>query len=138
MPKGGDPRGLVHIEAHVGATGQTAFAGMESHPNPDGSIGRPLVRGQGALCVGGRGHRVRHQGEDGEEGIALVQGLDPVVVADGPAHDLVMLSEHAGPAIPQPTSQAGRPLDVGEEKGDRPRGELRHPALPRLISISAT
>ena len=126
----GDPRGLVHIEAHICATGQATFTSMESHPNPDGSTGRPLVRGQGALRVGGRGHGVRRQGEDGKEGIALIQGLDPVVVADGPAHDLVMLSEDAGPAIPQPTSEIGRPLDVGEEEGDRPRGKLRHAPLP--------
>jgi hypothetical protein len=138
MAEGGDPRGLVHIEAHVGATGQATFTGMEAHANPDGSIGRPLVRGEGALDVGGRGHGVRGQAEDGEECIALVQDFNPVVVADGPAHDLVMRSKHVGPAIPQPTSKVGRPLDIGEKKCDCPGGKFRHAALPRLTSIDAT
>ncbi len=129
MSEGGDPRGLVHIEAYVGATGQATFACMDSHANPDGSTERPLVRGQGALGVGGRGHRIRGQAEDGEECIALVQDFNPLVSADGPAHDLVMRSKHVGPAIRQPTSKIGRPLDIGEKECDCPGGKFRHAAL---------
>jgi hypothetical protein len=120
----GDPGRPVHVDAAVVVPAEGPLAGVQAHPHPHRPPRRPVVGGQAPL--GGhrgpdRGHRA---GEGGEERVALGADLDPATVPDRPAQDGRVLVAHRPVPVAQVLQQPGRALDVGEQEGDRPGGQV--------------
>jgi hypothetical protein len=125
VPEVADPRGLVDGESDVPLAALRGLARVEADPDPHDAVLRPFVPVQRALsCHRGR-NRGRRAREDGEERVALAVDLDPVVLGERAAEQLVVPREDLAVAIaPELLQEPGRPLDVREEKGDRPRREV--------------
>jgi hypothetical protein len=108
----------VHVEADVPLVGQLGLTRVQPHTHLDGAGGQRLL----ALARGS--DRSPRGGERVEEGVALRIHLHAAVAGEGLAQHTTMLGERFGVSGAQLVQQARRPLDVGEEEGDRPMGEI--------------
>ena len=144
MPEVADPCGLVHGEADVPVAVHGGLAGVHADADADGAVLGPAVRGHRPLRRRGSGDRRRRAPEDEEEGVALPVDLRPVMGAEGLAQQRVVLREQGAVALAaQLLQEPRRALDVREEKGDRPGGEVpssRHSPfrpLPACLPFAA-
>jgi hypothetical protein len=85
-----------------------------------------VLSGEVALRGDGSGDGVLRSRERDEERVALGIDLMAAVGGEGLAQDPLMLRENIAVPRPERLEERGRPLDVGEEKGDRPTRELTH------------
>ncbi len=129
---GGDPRALVEAEAVIALVADLGLAGVEAHADAAlGALG-PVVRGERALRVGGRGDGVAGAGEGVEERVALRVHLAAAVRREGLAEEAAVVGEQVAVARAELLQQARRALDVGEQHRHRARREsatLAHPSI---------
>jgi hypothetical protein len=124
VPRRGDASGLMQVEADVLAVDDRRRAAVEPHAHADRAAGeRPL-------SVERRGERVARRGEREEERVALRAQLHAVPHGERIAEATPMLCQRARVGVPQLADERGRPLDVGEEQGDRSAWQLAHDRLP--------
>lgn len=97
---------------------------MDPHPDPEGKTAEPRVSRKSALRVRGRSHGVLRATEGDEERVALGPDLDAAVLLDGGAYQPMMLLERLGVSVAELLQEPRRPLDIGEEEGDRSGREL--------------
>ena len=125
MPEVADPRGLVDRKADIALAVDGGLAGVDAHADLHDPVLRPLVGRQGALRRDGRRDRSPRAAEHEEERVALAVDLDPAVLGKGVAEQDVVLREDTGVTLaPEPLQEPRRPLDVREEKADRPGWEV--------------
>ncbi len=123
-----DPGRHVHVDADVVVATRHALPGVEPHPDADRRPRGPVVGGQSPLRGDRRLHGRRGAPEDQEEGVSLGADLDPAALRDGPAHDGGVLVPNRRVQLTDLLEQLRGPLDVGEQEGDRPGGQLSHGA----------
>ena len=112
VPDRRDPSRAVDVEPGVALLGHDRLAGVDAHPHPDRTLGERLLP---FAC--GR-ERVARPPEGDEEGVALRVDLDPAVRLESRPQRAAVLGQRIRVGIAQLVQQLGRPLDVGEEKGD--------------------
>jgi hypothetical protein len=69
-------------------------------------------------------------GKDHEEAVALGVDFAPAVVRPRLAQEALVVGEHLGVAVAETLRQSGGAFDVGEQKGDGPRWQVRHGPPP--------
>ena len=108
----------VHIETDIPLLREDRLAGVDPHAN-SGRARREAVLGDPRRLYG-----VGGSGEGEEEGVALRVDLDAPMRRGGLAKDPAVLGEHPDVRVAQFVKQAGRALDVREDKRDRSRWEI--------------
>ena len=84
----------------------------------------PLLFSERELHLDDRCHTGARRGEHGEESVTLGADLLPFMGDEAGTDDPVMTGEDFGVwAISQAPEQRSRPLDVGEQKGERFRSQ---------------
>ena len=126
VPGRRDARGAMDGNARVRAVGRRGLTRVDSDANSDIGAVRPRMLRQRPLSVDGSEHGVARVCECDEERITLGVDLVTVVRCERFAKDPLVLGQHRLIAVAQPLDELGRPLDIGEEKGDRAAGNLRH------------
>jgi hypothetical protein len=112
----GDACRAVNVETDVAVVDRDRLAGVQAHPDADRRGGERFLN---VLCAR---HSLARRGEDAEEGVALRVDLDAAVRRDCCADQPVVLLERLGVGLGAELRQgAGRPLDIGEEEGERAR-----------------
>jgi hypothetical protein len=109
----------MDVVTDVALFGQKRLPGVHSNPNVDQSGGERVGEMRGGA------ERTLRAGEGEEEGVSLGIDLGSALGGTGvPDHPAVLgerLSVRLGAEL---VEQSRRPLDVGEEKSDRSRGEI--------------
>jgi hypothetical protein len=121
----------VYAEADVPVSVLGRFSGVNPHPHTQLRAVGPLEPGEGTLAVDGCRHRVLGASEGDEERVALGVDLVSAVSLESLAEQSLMLRERLPVQRAEPLQQAGRSLDVREEKGDGaggPRARSSHGA----------
>ena len=126
-----DACSLVHGKRPVVVVDGPGVTGVQTHPNLDRLLGRPVGAGQRSLTLHGRLERVGCVGERDEEGITFGQHLDTAVLHPHGAQELVMLVEEVVVALAEVAQDPGAPFDVSEQERDRSRRQpLGHRRAP--------
>jgi hypothetical protein len=112
-----DPRGTVDRRAEVVARARLRLAGVQPHPDPEGSRLPPrLVRQVTLGC-----HAGAHASDGGREDRhhSVAGGLEhlPVGACHGGTQDRVMALQGALHGAGEPLPKPGAALDVGEQEG---------------------
>ena len=89
------------------------------------------MRRERDLSLDRRQKRVACAGEGDEEGVALGIDLVAAVRFEGRPQQALMLREHLSIPLPQLLDESRRPLDVGEEEGDRAARKVGHHVIMR-------
>ncbi len=119
VARGRDPRTQIHVLPHVSLRSQVRRAGMEAHPDADRAGGQRLLRLARGL------NRLRRAREGVEEGIPLRIDLHAAAGREHLSQQAPVLCQRLGVRLrAELVQELGRPLDVGEEKGDGAGGEL--------------
>lgn len=113
----------MDIESDIVRATQGALAGMEPHPDPDHRIVGPGMIPEPSLRDETGKHSVTRLFEDREERVPFGLQRDPVILGYRAADDLAVCSKQSRVPVAGALHQGGRPLDVGEEKGDGAGGE---------------
>src|SRR5262249_18784817 len=119
-------RGAVHLETDIVPASQLCLSGVQSHAHPHLSFLWPGMVKESSLRFDCGGERIRSVGEDDEEGVALGADLASPPGLKGGTEQLLMGLDDGFPALAQVLEQARGALDVGEEKADSARREIRH------------
>ena len=122
--RGAHARRTVNLEPDVAPVSQLGLTGVDAHPNPGQRVLRPGVAGQGPLSGDRRSHGSRGLGERGEVLVRAAVDLMAVRGADGLADQAAVLLEQAEIGLPEPPRERRRALDVGDQEGDDPAGQL--------------
>src|SRR5439155_14027814 len=127
-----DPRGEVDRKTDIAAVAQSRLACIEPHAHPNQSLMRPHLPREHTLRL--RRCRDSRSGtaKDREERVALPVDLDPSVLLEDRAKQLVVPAEQLAVALAAKLlEQPRRALDVREQEGDRAARKLGrgwHPA----------
>jgi hypothetical protein len=127
---GADPRRPVHRQPGIPSPARDRVPGVNADPHPHPPIGRPGVTRQPHLDRQRAQHRLLGRGEGGEERVPLGVHLMAVVPGDGGADQPLVVGQHLRIPVAQRLDQPGRPLDISEQKRDRPARKPAHPATP--------
>jgi len=101
-----------------------SLTGMNAHPYPDLLTFGPNMFGQGELHLDDRCHTCAGRGEHCEETVTLGTDLFSSVSAKAGTDDPVVIGESLGVRlVSEPLEQRRRALDIGEQKGERFRGQ---------------
>src|ERR1051326_3295007 len=123
---GADALRAVDAKADVAVATHRRLAAVHAHPDADLALRRPCEPGQRALCRGRSGYGSARAGEAREHGVPLRIHDLATRVGDRSSEDPFVLGEDGAVVVAQTLQQARRPLDVREEKGDRPGRERAH------------
>jgi hypothetical protein len=91
-----------------------------------------------ALSVGGRSDCIARTGEGNKERVTLRVDLGAPVLGESLSQDSAVVGEDGCVVITEVVEQLRRALDVGEEEGDGPGGQLGHTGLSesrRRVSV---
>jgi len=108
----------MDVKAHVAVSAGAGLAGVQAHADPNWTVVRPPMAGEGALTVHGRRNRLRGAGKSDEERIPLGPDLDTSterVAQQG----VVSLQDLAVQSRPQLLHKPRGPLDVREQERHR-------------------
>ncbi len=94
MPRSADPGGPVDVEAYVAALGRGRLAGVDAHPDAERGLGRPVVAGECALCVGGGTDGVARAAERDEELVAAAIDLVAARLPDRLPDQAAVIGHH--------------------------------------------
>jgi hypothetical protein len=114
-----DSRRPVHVDPDIVVIDETTLAGVQADPDADQHALGPRHRRQAARGGDGRRDRLARICEGDEERIPFRPALDAGVLGDRGAHRLAMQLQHGWILLLERLDEACRPLDVGEEEGDR-------------------
>ena len=131
VSRGADPRGPIHVDAHVPTFVDLGLADVDPHARRR----RPLCKRR--LGVPGGGGRVAGRGEGEEVGVALTAELDTAVTLRCCPQQATVLGQHVGEARPVVLEEAGRALDVREQHRNgalRKRLHHRRPLESRIVA----
>ena len=129
------PSRSVHVDAFVSGF-KARLAGMKPHSDLDRCLIGPRMPLQGLLCAHRRGHSFLCAREYREECVPLaVHFLTAVFLDGGPEESAVLFQDFRIPPVAKALEQLGGPLDVGEEKGDRPGHQAGHEPPPLAIEV---
>ena len=122
-----DSSGSMDIEPNVALFGHDRLPRMDTHANADRAGCQPFTTGRrGGKCVGCLGKR-------DEERITLRVHLNTSMADECLTQRAPVLGERLGIAIAQLVEQPRRPLDVREEEGHGPGGQLGHTMMMRRL-----
>src|SRR5439155_12675762 len=113
-------------QADVALPSEGRLARVQAHAHPKVAPLRPLVASEAALSGQCGADCVLGPREGDKEGIALGVDLLTSSPREGLSEDALVLGQDIRVSAAQVLEQARRPFDVGEEKGDRPAGEIAH------------
>jgi hypothetical protein len=125
---GRNASGAVDVDPDVTLFGYERLARVQAHADAD----RPRL--ERSLPVDSRGKRIRGLREGDEERVSLRVDLDATVPAEALTQRLSMLAKHIRVCITELAQQPRRPLDVREEEGDGPGGQLGHTVMMRRLA----
>ncbi|HET7856809.1 MAG TPA: hypothetical protein VFL41_10170 [Gaiellaceae bacterium] len=124
MSRRSDPRRLMHLDSAVTAVDEQGLARVQSHPHPKAVFDEPGLRSLR------RGHSLSRASKRDEDRIALGVHFDTSVGRGRLTHELPVRGERGRvPLGAELTKERRRPLDVGEEQGDRAGWEAPHDSL---------
>ena len=119
-------------ETHVAAVAKARLTRIQSHPYSNRRRCRPLLKRQNTLPLGSRHDGSACAAKDREEPVALAVDLDPAMLLENRAEQLVVPREQLAVALSaQLLEQPSRALDVRKQEGDRAARKLGcgwHPA----------
>ena len=119
VPRRADPGGPMDVEADVPALGRGRLARMDAHPDAERGLGRPVVAGERALCVGGGTERRRGTARTRRR--TRRRGSRSRGRPSGPTASRIeapVIGHHRGVVVTQLLDEARRCLHVGEEERD--------------------
>ena len=121
MPTCSDASGAVDVLSDVAFVGNPRRSGMDAYTDADRQLPQSFLRL--ARC-----HECPGRGLEGiEEGVTLRVNLHAPVTGEGCAQQDSMLSQGIRIGVrAEPVQKSRRTLDVGEQKGDRPRRKSAH------------
>ena len=108
----------MHVEAHEPVAGVDRSAGVQAHADADCRPFRPGLGQKSALRVEGGGDGDGRRFEDGEELVGATLDLAPAVPSGSRAELHARGREDVAVVGAETAHKCGRPLDVGEEKGE--------------------
>src|SRR2546423_14095427 len=117
----------MDVNAHVALLGDERLARVEPDPHADGAAVESALR---VSCGSDRIGRAR---EGHEEGVALRVDLDTSVALKRLTQQPPVLGEDARVTVTKLGEQPRRALDVGDEEGDRPAGQVAHGPIIRQM-----
>ena len=129
VPRAHDPRGAVHVGAHVSLGCDDRLARVDADPHPH-RASRQLRLDFSCGCDG-----VTRALEREEERVALRVDLDPAVARERGAHDSAVLREHVGVAVAKLVEQASGALNVREEERHGSARKLGHRSHDRAAPL---
>jgi hypothetical protein len=154
MPRAGDPRHPVDVEADVVAAHQSPIAGVDAHPHTNRHTRRPGVGFEPPLRLDARAQRGRCLSKREESRVTFGRDLRATGGRARVAEYPIVIVQDRRVAIAQRLERARRALDVAHEERDRSRGQcrrgcgrsrgrvrhrgLRYPAAKRGERCSAT
>ena len=115
-----DPRGAVDVGSNIALRGDDGLARVDADPYADRPVGKVALGGTG------RGDRIGGARERDEERVALRVHLNAAVPRERVAQHGPVLRKHVCVLLSDLLQQAGRALDVCEEKGDRAGWQRLH------------
>ena len=118
-----DPRTAVNVETDQSDRRLRRLAGVDAHPDPESFTGWPRIRNERPLHLDSRGHAGARRGEYREERIALGVNLLAAVRGQSRPDQPMMTGENLRVHLPQPPQHRRGTLDVGEQEGERLRGQ---------------
>jgi hypothetical protein len=101
----------VNVDTDVALFAQKRLTGVNADADPKRSVGQCGLYRRGGI------DRIARLGEGVEESIALRIDLDSAVPPEGLSDDPAMLGQGLRVPIAELAEEAGRALDVGEDKG---------------------
>jgi hypothetical protein len=122
---GADPSAAMDVEPRVALGPDDRLASVQAHADPD------RARLQRLLGLGGRRHGVARVGEGDEEGVALRVDLGSAMPYERLPEQASVLGKSVGIPVAELMKEAGRALDVGEEKRHCAARKIAHPK-PRI------
>jgi len=126
VPGAHDTCRAVYIHPHISLGSQHWLARMQPHTHTHYTSFGPGVSSQSALRVNRRRDSISGTRKGYEEGISLHIDFVTAPPLECRTQQVPALREHRDVALTQPLEQLRRPLDVGKEQRDRPRGQLAH------------
>src|SRR6476620_11553199 len=108
----------MDVEADVVPSDNRRLAGVHADADTHLDALRPGRRGQSALQIDSRSHRVGGRRKRAEEGVALGAHLRPAVRPDRLPERPAMRLEHVRITLAPQREQGRRTLDVGYYEGD--------------------
>ena len=122
--RGGDARGAVHVQADVVVAAKRSDTGV--HPDAHPNVGAPWPGAAGQCDVRlDRSSQCRRCGrEDHEERVTFGANHRALVSREGVAKQQVVLLQQRPEVLPELLEQACAALDVAEQEGDRPGGQV--------------
>src|SRR5207244_3750585 len=122
---GSDPRSAVHVDADVAVLREQRLSGVQTHPNAHRAAVECIT------SLHGGGESVFGAVEGDEERVALGVHLDTTVLCESVSKRASVLGQSARVVVAELLEQTCRSLDVREEEGDRPGGQLAHGSIMR-------
>jgi hypothetical protein len=113
-------------ESQIPLFAEPRLSRVDAHADGELQPGRPGVKLESALRRDGCSQSGVRVGEAAEELVRSAVDFDPARCVDGGSEQAAVISEQVTVVVAQLLHQGGRPLDVGEEKGDSPARQLRH------------
>src|SRR5439155_20652238 len=117
----------MYVHADVPLVGDDRFTCVHTHANTDGADG------EGIAPFSRSGKRVRGSCEGDEERVPLRVHLNAAVPVETLTQRSTVIREHARVGVAELVQQARRSLDVREEKGDCPGGQLGPTGMIRRL-----
>jgi hypothetical protein len=115
----------MDVDADVAVLRQQRFSGVDADPDTDWSTAECIT------SLRGGGQSVLRTAEGDEEGVALRVNLHPAVPCERMPELSPVVGENASVPVAELLQKARGSLNVGEQEGDRSRGELRHEWMMR-------
>jgi hypothetical protein len=95
----------MHVHPHVTRRSHARLAGVEPHADPDRAPGRPAMRREPLLRLGGRCHRVTSGREGDEEGVALSVGLMAIPLREDCSQEFALIGQDGSVVVAQLTEE---------------------------------
>ena len=133
-----DPRRPMDVHPDVDTGGQLGLAGMDADPHLDRGASRPRLGGDRPLHPDRRLDRLSGGPEDREERVALGADLG-AAAGTGVPDQLVVPREQRAVVGPELLHEACRAVDVSEQEGGGPGGQLGHcPSVSGRVRLTAS
>jgi hypothetical protein len=128
----------MNVHPNVAALRDVGLAGVKPNADPHGRTVGPWMPQDALLCCDRRHQGLSRPREGSKDRIPLRVDLLAALFLNGRADKSAALRQDVRIGITQLLEQTRRPLDVGEEEGDRPGRQAGHGLLNRSLVPART